>query len=207
MPGASERPTGAVDERVVELLGLLLARRTAPGKGHVIFSQAELDRRVRDLLDIEEIAPPEYAALRRQLRNRLVHQEIEAPPDWGLKDPPWSSVEQLLGLLDDRGQTPVDRDSADELAKFGAATNANAVLDSFLSSLVAREDELGKLDPEEADRLGQRAARQVLASARWNTIVGDRLDTRQVTQLLLLLFVLERIYIIINRLSGSSDIF
>lgn len=64
---------------------------------------------------------------------------------------------------------------------------AVAVAESFLEALEALEDGadvLGKLDAEEARRLGRRAAGEVLASARWAQVVGDRLDTSQVTQLL-----------------------
>lgn len=181
---------------IVELLSRLLARRTDPGHGHVILSEAEYDERLRQAL--EEPAPPQpdlppgrevsealsEAALRR-VRNQLVHGQIvttnydrlleealtvELEP--GLRQPVHAVFENAVREL--------RRRRADDVGLSVAA----AVADSFVEQLIAEAPRLGKLDDEEAARLGRRAAIQVVASARWSQIVGDRLDTTQVARLL-----------------------
>lgn len=184
---------------LVELLSRLLARRTDPGHGHVILSEAEYDERLRQELEAT-LAPgdsiPEAVseAALRVLRNRLVHFPITTPAraDHAAATTLWatrickaletsreSSHDQLRALLE--ASAPDRRRPQD--SDIGLAVAA-AVADSFLEQLIAPAELLGKLDNEEAARLGRRAAEQVLAGARWSQVVGDRLDTTQVGRLL-----------------------
>ena len=173
--------------RTVDLLGQLLASRTDPGRGHVILSEAEYDERLYDVFvayvaahDIRETSVAELAL--QMMRNRLVHGQIETSNtdrltetltvvlEAGLRQPPEAAFEEALRDL--RGErTDVGR-------------SAKSVADGFVEELTSHAALLGKLDDEEAVRLGRRAAAEVLAAARWAQVVGDRLDTRQVTQLL-----------------------
>lgn len=59
-----------------------------------------------------------------------------------------------------------------------------ALAASFLECLSTEQKLVGKIPFEDAVRLGTLAAEGVLASARWSQVVGDRLDTTAVTQLL-----------------------
>jgi len=54
----------------------------------------------------------------------------------------------------------------------------------FERHLAAEVETIEKLSEEEITELGARAAAQVVASARWSQVIGDRLDTSQVSQLL-----------------------
>ena len=174
---------------VVDLLGQLLARRTDPGRGHVILSEAEYDERLRRLLaswtaaDSGSESRITEAAL-RMIRNQLVHGQIETSNydrllealtvelEPGIRRPPGAVFEEAMRELRLR------RD--DDVGLSAAAS----VADSFVEELAADAAMLGKLDDEEAVRLGRRAATQVLATARWSEVMGDRLDTTQVTRLL-----------------------
>lgn len=66
----------------------------------------------------------------------------------------------------------------------GDLMTAAFVIDGFVEVLAADAEQLDQLDAHEATRLGRRAASQALAAARWSQVVGDRLDTTQVTRLL-----------------------
>lgn len=55
----------------------------------------------------------------------------------------------------------------------------------FLAELAAIVDEPDlKVDDDQLENLGRRAGRQITAALRWAAIVGEHLDTTQVTQLL-----------------------
>lgn len=177
-----------VDYRTVDLLGQLLARRTDPGRGHVILSEAEYDERLHRIFvayvashEIRENRIAESAI--QMIRNRLVHGQIETSNadrltetvtivlEAGLPQPPEAAFEEAVRAL--------HRERADV-----GNSAAESVADGFVEELASHAPLLGKLDDEEAVRLGRRAAAQVLAAARWAQVVGDRLDTSQVTQLL-----------------------
>ncbi len=178
-----------IESDVVDLLGRLLARRTDPGRGHVILSEAEYDERLRRVLaswtaaDSVSEGRTTEAAL-RMIRNRLVYGQIETSNydrllealtvelEPGIRRSPGAVFEEAMRELRLR------RD--DDVGLSAAAS----VADSFVEELAADAAMLGKLDDEEAVRLGRRAATQVLAAARWSRIVGDRLDTTQVSRLL-----------------------
>ena len=178
-----------IESDVIDLLGQLLARRTDPGRGHVILSQAEYDERIRrafvsrtaaDSVSDDRVAE---RAL-RMIRNQLIHGQIETTPydrllealtvqlEPGLRHPPEAAFEEAMRELRLRRDDDV------------ALSVAVSVAGTFVEVLAAEAAFLGKLDDEEAVRLGRRAAAQVLAAARWAQVVGDRLDTTQVTQLL-----------------------
>lgn len=57
-----------------------------------------------------------------------------------------------------------------------------ALLSGFLAALDLSE--FKKLDPEACERVGRNAADDAVASLRWSTVVGDRIDTTAVTRLL-----------------------
>ena len=177
---------------VVDLLGRLLARRTDPGHGHVILSEVEYDERLRNALDASIAADSVIgstesivaeAALRR-IRNRLIHGQIETSNsdrlleaftvklEPGLLRPLQAAFEEAVRELRRRRDNDV------------GLSAAVAVAESFVEALAADAELLGKLDDDEAMRLGRRAAGEVLAAARWSQVVGDRLDTSQVAQLL-----------------------
>lgn len=177
---------------IVDLLGRLLARRTDPGHGHVILSEVEYDERLRNALEASIAADSvtgsnedivAEAALRR-IRNRLVHGQIETSNSDRL-------LEALVVELEPGLQRPakaVFEEAVRELRRrrdndVGLLV-AVAVVESFVEALAADAELLGKLDDDEAMRLGRRAAGEVLAAARWSQVVGDRLDTSQVAQLL-----------------------
>jgi len=209
---------------VVDLLSRLLARRTDPGHGHVILSEAEYDERLRSELSaylagrvagsssvtaditvrptpvevgvsiptpsVGEEAVAEEAvteAALRKLRNQLVHGQIETTNYDRL-------IEALTVELEPGIRKPVHavfEDAVRELRRRREAREddvglaaAAAVVDRFVEQLTVHAEFLGKLDAEEAERLGHRAAAQVLAAARWSQVIGDRLDTTQVAQLL-----------------------
>ena len=182
---------------IVELLSQLLARRTAPGQGHVILSAAEYDERLKRELE-ETIAPGssiQESTLRalRAVRNELVHgtfavevEEAGAPGGEERDLRRWTQA-----LIEAEVIVPLDAGTVLEalkrigrLSDDGDLVAPAAIADAFLEQLTAESDLLGKLDTDEAARLGRHAATQVVASARWSQIVGDRLDTTQVAQLL-----------------------
>ena len=120
----------------------------------------------------------------RMIRNQLVHGQIETIDhdrllealtvhlEPGLRQPPEAVFEEAMRELRLRRDDDV------------ALSVAASVADTFVEVLAAEVALLGKLDDQEAVRLGRRAAAQVLAAARWAQVVGDRLDTSQATQLL-----------------------
>ena len=55
---------------------------------------------------------------------------------------------------------------------------------AFIERLLADHTDIAKVDVGEAIRLGELAAEEVIAGARWSQIVGDRIDTTAVTGLL-----------------------
>ena len=61
---------------------------------------------------------------------------------------------------------------------------AVAVVEGFVAELARLAAQFGGLAAGEAAELGRHAAQQAAASASWSQIVGDRLDTSQVTELL-----------------------
>ena len=176
------------ESHIVELLGRLLARHTDPGHGHVILSETEYDERLRRVLVPRNAATSASesraaeAALRR-IRNQLVHGQIETTKydrvlgaltvelEPGLRRPPETVFEEAMREL---------RRRDDDVGLSVAAS----VIDGFVEALAADAEMLGKLDADEATRVGRRAAAQVLAAARWSQVVGDRLDTTQVARLL-----------------------
>ena len=177
------------ESRTVDLLGQLLASRTDPGRGHVILSQAEYDERIRRVFVLrtaaDRVSDDRIAeGALRMIRNHLVHGQIETPHndrllesltvrlEPGLRHPPEAVFEEAIRELRLRRDDDI------------ALSVAVSVAGTFVEALAAEAAPLGKLDGEEAVRLGRRAAAQVLAAARWAQVVGDRLDTSQVTQLL-----------------------
>lgn len=194
--------TDVASSLIVELLTRLLARRTDPGHGHVVLSEAEYEDNLRQLLDMTGDVDEVRRTAMTRLRNQLVHTEVSTSAAWRLgalladSDPrlrqeaamAWAEA-AAAGLARESSQwrsqyealvTEVRRRSDDDVGLAVAAS----VADSFLEHLAAVAGVLGKLDTEEAVRLGRRAAEQVLAAARWSQIVGDRLDTTQVARLL-----------------------
>lgn len=211
---------------IVELLSQLLARRTDPGHGHVIWSEAEYDERLRSELEVylagrvagsssvtaditvspapvdvtvtpapiearASIPTPTVGedavreAALRKLRNELVHGQIDTTNYDRLLEAALT-VEVEPGIR--RPFHAMFEEAVRELARrrdddVGLAA-AVAVADSFVEELTVHAELLGKLDDEEVVRLGQRAAAQVLASARWSQVAGDRLETTQVARLL-----------------------
>ena len=185
----------ATESDIVDLLGWLLARRTLPGRGHVILSEAEYDDRLRRVFEASSDAEctSEWwvtserwvteAAL-QMIRNRLVHGEIETSDSDRLNESLTVELEPALR----RPVQTVFAEAVRELRQrrdsdIGLSATAS-VVDSFVEALTANTRWLGKLEDDEAARLGRRAAEQVLAAARWSQVVGDRLDTTQVAQLL-----------------------
>ncbi|MCY3925859.1 MAG: hypothetical protein OXG52_10220 [bacterium] len=175
--------------RVVDLLGQMLARRTDPGCGHVILSEVEYDERLRSLLmswtatDRVFESRTTEAAL-RMIRNHLVHGRIETSNSDRI-------LEALIVELEPGLRRPIEAILEDTIRERRLRRDedvglsvATSVADSFVEALAADAALLGKLDDEEAVRLGRRAAAQVLAAARWSQVVGDRLDTTQVARLL-----------------------
>lgn len=182
-------PSEIASAFIVQLLSRLLARRTNPGQGHVILSEAEYDARLRSALETsttpgDNITAEVNQVAFRMLRNQLVHGQIETTN--------YDRLLQVLNVELEPGlQRPVHavlKDIIDELRRHRdhdvELTAATAVTDSFVEQLIAESDLLGKLETEEATRLGRRAASQVVASARWAQVVGDRLSTTQVARLL-----------------------
>lgn len=177
------------ESHVVALLGRLLARHTDPGHGHVILSEAEYDERLRRefALSIAADAVSEgrraEAALRK-IRNQLVHGQVETSNhdriletltvelEPGLRRPHQTVFEEAL------------REQRRRHDDYYGLSAAASVIDGFVKVLATEANRLGKLDAHEATRLGRRAASQALAAVRWSQVVGDRLDTTQVTRLL-----------------------
>lgn len=176
--------TSLAQPLVVEVLSRLLARHTQPGEGRLILSAAELDGRLRAELE-KSLRPGDTitdaineAALRR-LRNELVHRpllDFEAEQVSTVMAALNAAVQGTSAGLDDVGKRHGETESG--------VSSAEAVAEAFLEELISGSVVLGKLDGDEAVRLGRRAAEQVLASAQWSQVVGDRLDTTQVSQML-----------------------
>lgn len=170
---------GAAASTIVELLSRVLARHTEPGRAQVIFSGEEFELRVRDALR-QKLRPGDvwsdvHEQMVRQLRNEMVHKPVDDLEHATLVQA-W--VQRALVY---------DVPRSDEMLAGGIghdATAADAVTDAFVEHLLAGSGILGKLDPEEASRLGQRAAENVLAAAQWSSVVGDRIDTTQVAAML-----------------------
>ena len=183
---ASSEAGSSQEALVLDLLALLVSQRTAPGHGHVFLSAGELDDRLRQevmRLYGERLSEPAFKAL----RNEFAHVVITTNYDklfegafrarrWDLKaaDTEFRSNELPSVLARAKQQSASDE----------WLDTAAMIADNFIRSLVAGSDILGKLTPDEAARLAHSAAEGVLASARWSQVVGDRLDTTAVTQLL-----------------------
>lgn len=65
-----------------------------------------------------------------------------------------------------------------------ANRSAIALANAFVERLLADHADIAKVDVIEAERLGELAAEDVIAGARWSQIIGDRIDTTAVTGLL-----------------------
>ena len=188
---------------IIQLLSWLLASRTDPGQGHVIWSAAESDDSLRRLLDLTgETGSQGRAAAFRSLRNQLIHTEVSTPAASTLqsrlaateprvrRDAAKRWAEAAARVLEHEwSQVPSDFEAlvhlyAQRRDDEAGLTVAVSVANGFLEHLTAGADMLGKLEADEAVRLGHRAAEQVLAAARWSQVVGDRLDTTQTTRLL-----------------------
>ena len=177
------------ESHVVDLLGRLLARHTDPGHGHVILSEAEYDERLRrecaSAAAADAVSEDRRAeAALRKIRNQLVHGHIETRNHDRI-------LETLTVVLEPGLRRPVQtvfEEAAHELLRRSdddvGLSAAASVIDGFVEALASDAEPLGKLETHEAKRLGRRAASQVLAAARWSQVVGDRLDTTQVTRLL-----------------------
>jgi hypothetical protein len=172
---------------VIELLTLLISRRTAPGQGHVILSAAEQDDRVRQAMTRwhgEEVPESVITAL----RNELVHGVITTTN--------YDTLIEIAGHIQGRNFLGTDiefyqdrlRSMLTQAEEHGASEawvdSATLIIDNFVQSLVTNADVLDKLAPSEAASLARSAAERVLASARWSRVVGDRLDTTAVSHLL-----------------------
>ena len=59
-----------------------------------------------------------------------------------------------------------------------------AAVHAFSAALEAEAETFGRLKPEEAAELGRHGADTAIASLRWSQVVGERLNTTQVAQLL-----------------------
>lgn len=194
--------TDVESSHVVELLTRLLARRTDPGHGHVVLSEAEYEDNLRQLLDMTgEVDEVRRTAMTR-LRNQLVHTEVSTSTAWRLgallaDSKPQLRQEAAMAWAEAAAASLAQESSRWRSQYEGLVTEvrkrsddnvglavAASVADSFLEHLAAVASGLGNLETEEAVRLGRRAAEQVLAAASWSQIVGDRLDTTQVARLL-----------------------
>jgi hypothetical protein len=172
-------------DAVVELLTRVVSRRTRPGHGHVILSAAELDawlrREVRG-----DVSTQEEASM-RALRNELVH---------GVFTTNYDTLLELATQAHDYGHAPIDHQLLREQLR---ATRerlrgeeieeswldvAAVIADAFVQRLVENSEILTKLENDEAARIGRSAADAAVAALRWSQIVGPRLDTTAVTQLL-----------------------
>lgn len=58
------------------------------------------------------------------------------------------------------------------------------LVDAFLERLSASRHVIDEIDPDEASDLGAKAAEEVIASARWSRLVGDRIDTSEAVRVL-----------------------
>lgn len=180
--------TDTTESPSVEVLSRLLARRTEPGWSHVIWSEAELGERLRREL-AGMLAPGDDLELAiRALLNELVHEPVYTRSEYSRQQTLLSALarggefgsSELQTMLE-AWRTTVTRRRYDSVAVLEIV---ESVTNAFLEELTTNADAVGKLDEEEAARLGQRAAERVLAAARWSQVVGDRLDTTQVTRLL-----------------------
>lgn len=166
---------------VLELLTLLVSLRTAPGQAQVILSAAELDDRFRREA-IRWFSEKVSDSDLRALRNEFVHRVITTNYDRFLEmDRDLTGVDAKFS--DDRLRTTLLQIKQHGPSETWLETAA-LIADNFLQSLVASSDIIEKLSPDEALGLAHSAAEGVLASARWSQVVGDRIDTTAVTQLL-----------------------
>lgn len=175
--------TNTTESDYVEILSRLLARRTEPGWSHVIRSEVELVEFLRRELEMMLPLGADIEPALRALRNRLVHEPVHIEPqiEYTLHGARVTFGRSELETLLEAWRSSVTRSRDDTAAALEAV---EAVTNTFLEHLTANAHAIGKLDEEEAARLGLRAAGQVLAAARWSQVVGDRLDTTQVTRLL-----------------------
>jgi len=71
-----------------------------------------------------------------------------------------------------------------EMADITVMGRWRILAESFERHMAADLETIEKLSEDEVNQLGARAAAQVVSAARWSQVVGDRLDTTQVAQLL-----------------------
>ncbi len=72
-----------------------------------------------------------------------------------------------------------------EKIRYGSfGQSVRALIGAFIERVLADHADIAKVDTAEATRLGELAAEEVITSTRWSQIVGDRLDTTDVTELL-----------------------
>lgn len=74
----------------------------------------------------------------------------------------------------------------DQLQSNEGSVNERVALlvDAFLERLSPARCEIDEIDADEARELGTKAAEETIASARWSRLVGDRIDTSEVAELL-----------------------
>ena len=74
----------------------------------------------------------------------------------------------------------------DQLRSNEGSVNERVALlvDAFLERLSPARHEIDEIDADEARELGTRAAEEAIAGARWSRLVGDRIDTSEVAELL-----------------------
>lgn len=174
----------ALSSVLVDLLTRLLARRTAPGKAQLILSESEIDEGLRKELNVGTDQRDDSV---RALRNELVHATITTTN--------YDDALELATFVHQIGRMP----STDELAadsqslvhsyespakEPGWLDVAGIVAEAFVQQLLMGSADLEKLDPDEARAMGRRAAESALAAARWSQVVGDRLNTTAVADLL-----------------------
>jgi hypothetical protein len=171
----------------IELLTRLLSNRTDPGEGHVILSSAEFDKHLRWELKKTRHAGELGDRALQALRNQLVHSVVT------------TNYDRLLELTlteHHRTRRPSTKSVPEEVVRAALAEArtgdvrdqwlevAVAVADGFVQRLIEDPDMFEKLDEAEARRIGIAAADNALAASHWAQVVGDRLDTSAVTQLL-----------------------
>jgi hypothetical protein len=176
---------GALSSLVVELLTRVVSRRTLRGQGHVILSAEELDDRLRQEPQAD-VGAREEASI-RALRNELVH---------GIFTTNYDELLELAAYVHDHGHVPIRHESLREQLRAARGPSqeedtedswldvAAVIVDAFVQRLVESCEILTKLETDEAGRIGRSAADSAVAASRWSQIVGDRLDTTAVAQLL-----------------------
>lgn len=183
-------PSGEVQSQrstLLELLARLISHLTPAGQGHLILSEAELEAwLVRELPNQVDDDLPASAV--RLMRNELAHSVFVTKN--------YDSLFKFLEREHDLAFPDLNaRITRDRL--FALATRAlqrapdeawldtvTLIASNFLLFLLADNDILEKISDDEAIRLARSAAENILASARWSRVVGDRLDTTAVTNLL-----------------------